>query len=195
MWLVLPMFVVAIGMVGCKIFAPGHARAFHVEAIENAALHFLANVEPDAGFEHELEQINSFARISVARSWIEFEIEFPVRVDETEVLEARRVIEQNARRQFPPALMAREIGILLIFGQRLWQILRDRRVEVDDMFVDQLHHHVGEGQFGKRRSVEDRVALQRLFLFDAGHTVSLEENRLAIFDQGDRQPGHLPCFH
>jgi hypothetical protein len=61
MWFALPMFVVAVGMVECKIFAPGHARAFHVEAIENAALHFLADVEPDTGFEHELKQVDSFA--------------------------------------------------------------------------------------------------------------------------------------
>ena len=189
------MFVVAVGIVGCKIFAPGHARALHAEAVEHAALHFLTDIEPDAGFEHELEQIDSFARISVARARVEFEIEFPVRVDETEVLKASRVIEQNARRQFLPACIVREVGIFLILGQGLWQILRDRSVEIDHMLIDQLHHHIGEGEFGQRRSVEDRVILQRLFLFDIGQAIGLDVNRLVILDQGDRQAGHLPCLH
>ena len=152
-----------------EIGPPHHAGVGHAEAVEHAALHLGAEIEAEPALEHELEQDQPFARISVARARIEMEAKPPVRLDEGEIGEARAVREQDARRQPAPALVAGEmvpgrvrllLGLVIV-GQRARQIVGDRAVEVDPPLLGQLHHRVGEHRLGQRRAVHHRVGLER----------------------------------
>lgn len=92
----------AIGQVAREIGVPGHARIAHAEAIEHPALHLGPQVEAEALLQHELEQDDAFARISVAAAGCEVEAQPPVRLVAREVGEAGAVGQQGAGRNRPP---------------------------------------------------------------------------------------------
>ena len=107
--------------------------------------------------------------------------------------------QQDARGEEAPVLVALQAGPAVlrvaIFRQRLVEILRDRGVEIDQPFVHQLQHHIGEGRLGQRCAIHDGVALQRQALFHVAPAESLQMGDLARVDHRDGEPLHILLCH
>jgi hypothetical protein len=96
---------------------------------------------------------------------------------------------------WPPALVTLQVGVILVVGQRLWQIAFDRRVEVDPAFVNQLHDHVTEGGLGQRRAVHHGVRCERQLLLAVAPAIGADVDDASLVDHGEREPDHVLLLH
>ena len=145
----------AVGQIRGEVRAPLHAGVLHAEPIEDPALHFLADIQAEPALDRELQQDQALAGVGVARARIEMHAQLAVGFDEGEIRETDAVRQRVARRDGTPARIVGEVdpGRVLtlgrIVGQRLVEIARQRRVEIESSLIHELHDHVGEGRLGQ----------------------------------------------
>ena len=102
------------------------------------------------------------------------------------------MIEDHARRNRPPALVARQIAPvsigfeIAIVGKRFRQHGRDGLVEIDLALVGQPQHCIGENDLGQRRAIHNRLRRQRIALCVA-LAKRLHRYDLAPVDDRDRE--------
>src|SRR5580658_2414234 len=122
------------------------------------------------------------------------EPQLPVGLEPTEIGETGCVIEENAKSQLTPTLVVREVLVFRIVWQRLRKIVGYRAVEIEFLFIHELHHHVGEGGFCERSSVHHGVWRQRI-AFRVADSERVKVDDASIANQRDREALNVVGAH
>ena len=96
------------------------------------------------------------------------------------------------------ALVARVVGqicIIRVFRQRLWQILIDRLVQIQDSFAYQFHRQVRERHLGKRSCGHHRVHRQRQILLFVPKAIGFQMSDLPVIEDRNSHACDLRGLH
>jgi len=73
----------------------------HAQRLEHPPPHLLAYIQAETFFQDKLQEDDALSGIGVAGPWIEMESQFSIGLEEAEIGESGRVVEQQAQRQLP----------------------------------------------------------------------------------------------